>query len=418
MTARAPRTKQALLELTIAQYLGSGDFNGLYLGSKDKSWRRAAHALICSGEVEVIDETIFPNPHLRPWHNPKPVDKQIESLDAALTGASFGLCLYPMPETLVGNFSVVSLDQEPYRQRMAQGGTSLELAHFRFDVLEAYRNDPTFSFEFEDFGARIIVTDEVYIDEAASEDDKIMLRLGFAYELPLDEGGPIIRRACVFLGDLMKLTPVHQRRWHTYEVASDGLKPHPVWWMRQMGEWADGLGPFDGLIYELKTWDELHARAFNDVHLLKTTERPREFGWIMRPSQGEYDHFIQLLDKLLSENLKHDAFDAAGVPRKDDEGQELGTLTRLDLYLDRAKVTEEQRKIVLKPLREVRSARQKPAHAIRTNITNTNFVRRQAELMQEVQGSIRQLRWFWETHPRNKDWSEPQHMENMKHYWL
>lgn len=418
MAGSESRTKQALLERTIAHYVRSGDFNGLYLGSKDKAWRRAAQALIRAGDIEIIDESIFPNPHIRPWHNPRPADDQIASLNAALDGDSYGLCLYPLARAIVGNPAIASLDQEPYRQRMAQGATSLELAYFRFDVLEAYRNDPTFSFDFADFGARITVTDEVYVDEAAPEDDKIMLRLGFAYELPLDEGGPIIRRACVFLGDLMKLTPVHQRRWHTYEAPSDGLKPHPVWWMMQMGEWPDGMGPFDGLIYELKTWDELNARAFNGTHLLKTTERPREFGWIMRPSQQEYDHFIQLLDKLLSENLKHDAFDAAGVPRKDDDDSNLGTLTRLDLFLERAKVSEEARKTVLKPLRDVRSARQKPAHAIRTNITDANFVRRQAELMQEVQASIRQLRWFWETHPRNKDWSEPDHLKDMKHYWL
>jgi hypothetical protein len=418
VTAGPAHTKQALLERVIAQYLDSRDFNGLYLGSKDASWRRAAQGLIRAGDVEVIDESIFPNPHLRPWHSPRTVDDQIASLEAGLTGTTYGLCLYPMPQVLLGNAAIDSLNQEPYRQRMARGGTSLELAYFRFDVLEAYRNDPTFSFDFEDFGAHITVTDEVYVDEAAAADDKIMLRLGFSYEQPLDLGGPIIRRACVFLGDLMKLTPVHQQRWQTYEVASDALKPHPVWWMMQMGEWPDGMGPFDGLIYELKTWDELHAQAFNGIRLLKTTERPREFGWIIRPSQQEYDEFIQLLDKLLSENLKHDAFDSAGVPRRDDQGSDLGTLTRLNLFLERAKVVEEHRKTVLRPLREVRSARQKPAHAIRTNLTDANFVRRQAELMQDVQASIRQLRWFWETHPLNKDWSEPDHMKNMTQYWL
>ena len=42
------------------------------------------------------------------------------------------------------------------------------------------------------FCADITVTDEVYMDEEAPEEDKIMLRLGYAYELPLDEGGPIV----------------------------------------------------------------------------------------------------------------------------------------------------------------------------------------------------------------------------------
>lgn len=107
---------------------------------------------------------------------------------------------------------------------------------------------------------------------------------------------------------------MHQQRWHTYEVQdSEDLKPHPIWIAQQMGEWIDGLGPFECLLLELRSWNELHRNAFG-VDLLKTTERPREFGWILRPSQHEFDAFIQHLDKLLSENLRHAALDKAGAP--------------------------------------------------------------------------------------------------------
>src|SRR2546425_991949 len=82
-----------------------------------------------------------------------------------------------------------------------------------------------------------------------------------------------------------------------------------------------------------------------------------------------------------------------------------GTLNRLDLFLARLRTPDEQRKAVLKPLRDVRSARAKPAHAIRKNISDADFVRRQAEVLSEVTESVHLLRKLWAKHPRNSDWS-------------
>jgi hypothetical protein len=75
-----------------------------------------------------------------------------------------------------------------------------------------YRNDPRFIFQFEDFGARTVVSDAVFGDEAEPERDKIIVRdIGSAYDLSdykRDEAGsPIIRRVCAFYSDLAKLSP-------------------------------------------------------------------------------------------------------------------------------------------------------------------------------------------------------------------
>ena len=72
-----------------------------------------------------------------------------------------------------------------------------------------------------------------------------------------------------------------------------------------------------------------------------------------------------MLDKLLSENLRHDGLDAAGAPRLNDAGQNLGTLNRDEELLLARRAKPEGVKQVLAPLREVRSARQRPAHALR-----------------------------------------------------
>ncbi len=335
-----------------------------------------------------------------------------------MSGTGPAVCLYPTAVALRGRPEVEALRDEPFEQRLASGSGGLELAFFRIDVLESYRNDPTFRFDFSDFGAKTAISDDAYTSDETPEHEKVLLHyLGFAYAQPVRRQGPIERSVAGFVRDLAKLSAVHQRRWATYELTGGGWQAHPMWWRQMMGEWPDGRGPFEALLYELTVWNELHERAFG-TPLVRSTERPREFGWVLRPSQREYDDFVQLLDKLLSENLRHEAFDAAGVPRKSSKGMDHATLTRLNLLLEKTGIPKDSRSEILKPLRHVRSARSKPAHAIRRNITNASFVHRQAELMSEVTGSLRDLRLFWQRHPANQDWCASDHLADLKAYWL
>ena len=395
-----------LLDEVIKRYLHSGDFNGLYVDAETLD-RPVASKLVEDGLVEVVAEEDFINPHIRPWPSRRSIESQVASIDR-LNDETYGLCLYPKAQALKAVRTPKRYAHQPFSQAMAKGRGTLELAYFRFDVLEQYRNDPRFLFKFEDFGADATIGDEAFLDDEESEEDKTGLQhVGFAYDLsgydPNDADSPIIRRVCVFYGDLAKLTPTHQQRWKTYQVDETGLHPHPVWMTQQMGHWPDGFGPFERLLFEMACLNELHERAFGKP-LLRTTDRPRDFGWILRPSQHEWDTFIQQLDKLLSENLSHDALDLRGVPRKDDVGQNIGSLNRLAALLSSRGVSESAVKDVLKPLRDVRQARQRPAHALRANITDKTFVHKQVVLIERVTESLFMLRRFWQTHPKNHDW--------------
>jgi hypothetical protein len=408
-------SRDALLAEVVEQYLRSGDFNGLAFA--DETRRDSAKALIREGLVEVIGEEDFPNPHIRPWANRRSTDEQVASLDAAVDGTTSGVCLYPLSKALVGQEEVQALSDKPYTQRLAAGAGQLDVVFFGMDVLESYRNDPRFAFTFSDFGARAVVTDAVYDNEQERDADKVSIQIGFAYRGPLDGEKPIVRLVAAFVYHLGRLSPEHQRRWETYEVPPDGAKPHPIWYAGAMGHWTDRIGSFDALFAELAALDELYERAFG-ANLLRTTKRPSELGWILRPSQLEFDTFIQTLDKVLSENLRNNAFDAAGIPRTDDKGQQIGTLNRLERVLERAGVSEDKRKEVMRPLRDAREARAKPSHTLRKNVSDANFVRRQAELVRAVTSSIEQLRRFWQTHPRNLDWKPTCELVDAKRLWL
>jgi hypothetical protein len=399
----------------VERYLTSGDFNGFYISEGDPRGP-AAETLIRERRIEVVAQDDFPNPHIRPWASRRSVHEQIDSLRNAVAGTEYGVCLYPLPSVLETRDEVKALADRPYTQRLAAGAGQLDVAFFRMDVLEAYRNDPRFRYDFHDFGVRAAVTDEVYFDEREPPADKVSIKLGFAYQQPLGEDRPIVRYVVAFIYDLSRLSPEHQRRWETYEIPGDGIEPHPIWLAEALGHWIDRIGPFDAFFAELAALDELHERAFG-ARLFRTTTRPAEFGWILRPSQMEFDHFVQALDKLLADNLRHDALDAAGIPRRDENDQLLGTLTRLERVLERARVPEGQRKEVMKPLREIREARSKPAHALRENISSENFVRRQAEALRDVTDSISALRRFWQELPANTDWVPPEQV-TAKRLWL
>ena len=407
----ATTPQNGLLKEIIAWYLNSGEFNGLPVrGDVAADRRREAIELVRAGLVQVVSEDDYMNPHIRPWPSHRSVGDQVGSL-RDLKRTSYAVCLYPTPAAMKGIRLPRRFADRPYAQAMARGRGTLELAFFAVDVLEPYRNDPRYRFGFHDFGVDMSIEDDAYVDEMEPERDKISLRhLGFAYDLSgydkTDLNSTIIRRVCAFYCDLITLTPEHQQRWKSYQVSDDGLEPHPEWWGMQMGNWADGVGPFTRLFFELQNVNELFERAF-DVPLFTTTKRPDDFGWLLRPSQREWDEFVQQLDKVLSENLRHDAFDAVGVDRVDERGQNLGTLTRLQHFMVNHGIATEVARNVLKPLRDVRSARQRPAHALRENISDKTFVHRQVALLSELNDSLVEIRRWLSTHPKNRSWKQP-----------
>ena len=405
--------ERMLLKRIVEHFLGSSQFNGFFINFESSFLAESAALLVQNGLVEVVSEDDFSNIFILPWRINRPVREKIEAIHHAAEGHSHGVCLYPTPNALKGFLKPEQFQDEPFKRRLAEGHGCLEYAYFKFEVLREYRDDPKFRFSFDDFGVSFHITNSAFIDPNETDTEKTGLRrAGFAYGFAEGKDGPIIRRIVVSLRDLTQLSSLHQQRWQTYEVPhQEGLRPHPVWLAHQMGEWVSSIGPFERFMFELRAWNELHRNAFGG-DLLQTTERPREFGWILGPTQHEYDDFIHMLDKLLSENLKPQAFKNLGISGKDEDGKSRGTLARLDLLLKSKQVSEMQREIVLKPFRHVRNERAMPAHHIRQNATNPDFILQQANLLHEITTSLEWLREFWHMHPANKDWQAPDHVQN------
>lgn len=402
------------------RYIGSGEFNGLHIRAKLVEPTRApAIELLKAGLIEVMTGADYMNIHIRPWPSRRSVEDQIQDIED-LDSAGYGVCLYPTATGMKGVRLPSKLNGRPYARAMARGKGTLELAYFQFDVLEQYRNDSRFRFGFGDSGASMGLSDEAFEDEGVFERDHVGLNhIGFAYDLtrydPSDPESPIERRVAVFYCDLITLTPEHQRRWETYEVDGTDLEPHPLWWNGQMGSWPDGVGPFTRLFMELKNLNELAVLAFGEA-MFRSTDRPAEMGWLLRPAQREWDDFVLQLDKVLSDNLRSDFFEAAGIEAVDERGQRIGTLKRFQRFLQSGGVAEEQAKKIVAPMAEVRHARQGPAHRIRPNLTDRTFIHQQIELLRNIYSALGATRHWLASHPKCVEWEEK--YKDMQTYML
>lgn len=401
-----------LMGLIRERYLSSGEFNGLHIHSTLVEPSRAPSIeLLQAGLVEVMTGADYMNIHIRPWPSRRSVEEQIQDIEQ-LSRADYGVCLYPTAVGMKGVRLPNKLRGRPYARAMARGKGTLELAYFQFDVLEQYRNDSRFRFSFGDSGASMGLSDEAFEDEDVFERDHVGLNhIGFAYDLtrydPTAPDSPIERRVAVFYCDLITLTPEHQRRWETYEVDGTDLEPHPLWWNSQMGRWPDGVGPFTRLFMELQNLNELAVLAFGEA-MFRSVDRPAEMGWLLRPSQREWDDFMLQLDKVLSDNLRSEFFKAAGVESFDERGQRMGTLKRFERFLHSGGMAEDKARKIVSPMALVRNARQGPAHRIRANLTDRTFIHQQIELLREIYSALGATRHWLATHPKCADWEEKQ----------
>lgn len=173
----------SLLDKVIEQYLGSHDFNGYPFRMEDEGRRKEVTELVRAGLIEVISDEDYPNPHIRPWPCRRPREQQIQDIvKLDVDNHTLTLCLYPTVAALQDRLDPQLYAGQPYSRRLAEGHGALQLVYFRFDVLEMYRNDPRFSFDFHDFGAEASISSEAFEDEGEPEEDKISIsHIGFAY---------------------------------------------------------------------------------------------------------------------------------------------------------------------------------------------------------------------------------------------
>jgi len=395
-----------LIEVVTAFYLESRDFNGMPALMLERRgavrWRSTAKRLVRAQRIEVLTERTGLNPHIKRLPAPD-VDDQVRSLDEATDSAH--ICLYPHPRELAVRVDRARYADRPYDLALALGAAQLEHRAFDLAVLEHYRNDPRYRYECDDLHGSISISDEHYRSEAMPTRDKVLLpTFGFGYD---DKLGRAVVTFCRYLADL---SPEHQRIWQAHELTTP-VRMLPDFFRTQViGDFPENLSLCEAFFMELETINAM-ATAMGRPPLFRSVERPKKFGFLLRPTHHEFEQFVHLLDKTLSDNLSRKFFgsDVAfererARPDGKVQVEQKGTLQILDEWLrlkwrapDMTPVDE-----MIGVFKEIRRLRQAPAHAVTDDAFDVEVTRRQRKLLLDAYNAVRLLRLIFANHPAAK----------------
>lgn len=408
--------EQVLLAHITNFYLNSSDFNGIPthqlfsdLGYSERGIKVKLRELIQNELVGIVYSDVAINPHILRFGFESPED-QIAKLDTEAVTQS---CVYPRKKQLAEVIDRSQYADVPFTLEMALGEPQLSHRSFDLSVLEFYRNDPRYLYDNNDVSGHIYARGE-YSDDAAeamSESDQVFLQsFGFSYDDDLN------RAVAVYLRYLSDLSPEHQRIWKAKELSGNYLL-HPDYYRNTIiGDWGERIPIFDAFLGELRLINQM-AEAMGRETLFRNDfgeygeDKPKEFGFLIRPTLKEFNDFVLLLDKMLSDNINKKFFGndiefTSEHERKDGrlEVSNKGTLQILDEWIRESYQTDdwEPWEHSISTFRRVRRLRQKPAHAIKDNEFDQNYLHEQRELIVAAFDGLRNLRMMLENHPRVK----------------
>lgn len=372
--------------------------------------------LISERKVGILFSPPIGNPHIIQTGF-EPEDIQIERLND-LENKLF--CLYPRPAHLHNVVNRSRYANEPYKLELALGCPQLEFRSFDPSVLEHYRNDPRYMYETDDISGHIC-----YDSENMAERDKTMLEsFGFSYKAGDN------RAVAVFLRYLVRLSPEHQQIWKAKELEGEYVL-HPDYYRKAiLGDWREHESIFKAFLDELHLVCQMTTAMerpplFRVDYGKERASKLKKFSFLIRPTFEEYNDFVHLLDKTISENINK-AFFQNEVPykteirRKDGyiEVQQKGTLQILDDWIRKSFRTNDWQSwdMAIKAFKNVRKIRQKPAHDIDRDVFDQKYFKEQRELMTSAYKGMRILRMIFENHPkvRSSGIGVPEYLQEVK----
>ena len=403
--------RAAILKDACDQYFESGDFNGLPVhaiaGTHDLGIAQlepTLRELIQDEQVDVWFGNVHPNPHIKAfsWVTK---EQQIDFLDSL--GLSKDCCVYPSRTVLAEDPRVARYIDRPYTLELARGAGQLDHRAFDLSVLEFYRNDPRYYYETDDINGSICIADAFYQSEAVPEKDQVLLKtFGFAYDDELN------RFAASFVRYLANLSSEHQHIWKAKEVQGE-QRLHPDYYRNNIiGDWGEKTSIFEAFTEELTVINRMCA-LIGRPELFRRTfagNRPKEFGFLLRPTLSEFNAFVLLLDKMLSDNISSEFF--IDIAKEYDEERadgkiivrQKGTIAMLEEWVRTNFRPHDPEPIdfLFQTLKKVRKLRQKPAHAVDENVFNQKYFKDQRTLVMDSYNAVRLIRLMLANHPAVK----------------
>ena len=400
---------EKVLSVVTDFYLGSRDFNGIPILSLqnelNQDWfsvKEIIAGLINKELLGVIDEDTDMNPHII-RRGFEATHIQISKLDKYTPTY---LCIYPRPKHLEKVVDQSKYNREPYKLCLALGEAQLAYRSFDLSVLEFYRNDPRYIYENDDIRGHIY-----YDSEDFDENDRVLLdTFGFSHDDSFN------RAVAVYLKYLSDLTSAHQLLWQNKEIQGN-YELHPDYFRNTIiGDFSEGESICRSFVKEIyiinKMCDAMgRPHLFNEDYGEDGERRPKKFSFLIRPTLQEFNDFILLFDKMLSDNINKKFFQnevTYEIEKERDDGKiqiiSKGKLQILDnwirkfIWINDMHLWEE----AFTALRKVRKLRQKPAHVFNEDKFDQKYFKEQREIIIEGYTAIRMIRLLFSNHPKVK----------------
>ncbi len=416
--------KKEILKKVTEHYLNSLDFNGIPVN------KLVVHFNISLTELNIILKELVnkdkidlrfgdfhPNAHIQAlFEYPKIVLLEIMTEQKIQHS-----CIYPTKKHLTKIVDKKKYDGKPFSLKLALGFYQLNYEAFDLSILEMYRNDPRYYFINSDIQGQIYYSNSR--NSKKNNPDNIYLQeYGFCFNKKNE------RAIAVFLTRLSGLTPEHQQMWNAKKLKGKFLL-HPDFYKMSRGHLPEGISIFGAFIKEQEKINKICKiigipPLFKKIFTLR--DKPKEFTFLIRPTLREYENFIHILDKMVSENINVDFFQNRIELEKEETRKDGKIITRkkgsielLDewLHIYYHHPDTNLIKKTLAPFRKLRRLRQLPAHTLSENEYSQKYFKEQKELMSSVHNAILGIRYILQYDP-NVTNEQRESFETKLQIWL
>ncbi|WP_162791969.1 hypothetical protein [Pseudosulfitobacter sp. DSM 107133] len=402
-------TEKILAEV-VEHFLSTADrdqFNGLgakallKFSSNERELRDALSELIANGSINCVFSKFEINIHIKRFPD-IPVGKQLECV---LNEELSSFCVYPSSAEVAKNCDLSKWSSRPFSKALLLVEPQLSFRSFEMAALERYINDPRYQVHFADYMGTMSIGDEAYREEGFLDRDKVSLQT-----FGLGIGKNSLPYLIVFLRYLANLSPGHQQFWHSYLGGEDVKMLPPYYDASFSGTFWKNRSVRYAIIQEINIINKIIYAIYGQKLFRDFEEEDVPIGvtGFLRPTKANFEAFVLTLDKLLSDRIDANFFKGKiclheEVPRGEGrfEVMRKGTISLLEEWLlfDLDWENEQGvRNVIIKPLREVRRLRQKPAHEFSKDSFDLEFHTERRRLLAAVLNSLQSMRAAFSTH--------------------
>lgn len=422
--------KNKILDCVTQSFIESSDFNGISLselslkvGIEYIKLIEYCEEMLMDGDILLQDSV---NPHIvhtklynieeqlrfleNAKQNKKTYHKAISNIQ--LVSESHIVCVYPTSKNLI-LLDNAKYENKPYSKQLYLVSPQIRPLYFELDVLDRYVKDPRYSFSFNNYSGSISYND--IGEDELQEKDKIFLK---TFGLGFDEKSD--RVIVTYPRYLSNLSAEHQLYWKSKEIISPNCKPLYEYWQNTIGAWTNSYSVYTAFIGEQNSVNTLSEKIFGIPLFKKTFEdhkRPKEFTFYFSPTLKNYNDFVMLLDKMISDNINKDFFKKQGCSLSEEISMENGTIKKVDkgtlrlleewLYSNFIPNNTNALDGFFDPFKNVRKERQNPAHRITIDVFDKSYFDKQNILIKEAYYTMRNLRYALQQHEKSENVTIP-----------